>query len=737
MAERLGFLPPSFDTTGSGSLWFHAVSVGEVLSALEPILRIRAERPHLAIYLSTTTLAGRATAERRLSGLVQGIFFAPLDYHSIVRRVLRRLRPSAVIVLETEIWPNLYRESKLAGSSLIMLNARISDRALPRYRLFRAFFKHVLSQPDAILAQSEEDTRRFLLAGAPADRVLAAGNLKYDFTPPAAGVKEDLASFLDSLHPGAIWIAASTMPALESDDPDEDDAVIRAFQKLAAEFPSLLLILAPRRPERFDIAAEKLADAGVRFARRTALANIELPGALLLDSIGELAAVFERATVVFMGGTLASRGGHNILEPACFGKPIVAGPHMENFAAIADEFTAAGALSRIADTSELAPAVGELLRSPERASRLSEAARCVFTAKRGALDRMVVEILGACDAGIPNPLRTRAARTALTPLSWIWRAGHRVSMARALTRRRSLSTRVVSVGSLAMGGAGKSPIVAHLEELLDGDGRNVAILTRGYARKSKAEVVVPKGDTAPVEETGDEAQAFIRAGHAHVGIGSDRFRIGLQVEKQLAPDIFLLDDGFQHARLKRDQDLVMIDALDPLGGGVFPLGRLREPVSSLSRATAVIVTRAEPGQSIAGIERLIRRYNPKAPIFTSRVVVRAILPAPGFPPGPIEGNAAAFCGLGQPRAFWRTLESLRLEVAFRQAFGDHHRYSAPDLRRLAARASAAGVETLLTTEKDMMNLPRGAAEILKPHRLMWVQIGVEIDNQGELLRRLL
>jgi 3-deoxy-D-manno-octulosonic-acid transferase len=766
LVERLGFLPPSLETTGAGSLWFHAVSVGEALSAAELIRGVRARRPHLEIYLSTGTLAGREAARQRLAGAAQ-IFFAPLDYRSVVRRVLRRLRPAALVIVETEIWPNLYRETKLAGASLLVVNGRISDHSLPRYRALHAFFAPALAQPDKIFAQSEEDARRYVLAGAPPDRLRRAGNLKYDFTPPERGIAADLETFLDSLPRNQVWMAASTAQAVNPGDPDEDGAVIAAFQSLSADCPELLLILAPRRPERFDIVAEKLARAQVHFARRTALRPVQLPGVLLLDSIGELAALFARATVVFMGGTLASRGGHNILEPAYFGKPVIAGPHMENFAAIADEFSSADAIVRIAQAGDLAGVVARLLRNHGAAKAIGEQARALAFRRRGATDRIVGEILEACDQAVPHPRRTAAARLFFTPLSWIWSIGHRVRMASAqaagrgvnrmrssaklaapgesvvreflekrLARAKSLRAKVIAVGSLAMGGAGKSPVVAHLAELLDGRGKNVAILTRGYRRESVAEVIVPKGGDASREQTGDEAQIFIRAGHAHVGIGADRFRVGMMLEKQFAPDLFLLDDGFQHVRLKRDEDLVLVDALDPLGGGVFPLGRLREPFSGLARATAILITRVEEGCGTAGLERLIRRYNAQAPIFRARVIGQGFAPAGGFAVNPPCGRIGAFCGLGQPRSFWRSLDSMGVEVAFRQTFGDHHRYTPSDLRRLAARASATGVQTLATTEKDMMNLPPNAQELLQPYSLVWLKIGVEIENEEELLRRL-
>jgi 3-deoxy-D-manno-octulosonic-acid transferase len=740
MGERLGLLPASLETTGSGAVWFHAVSVGEVLSAVELIRRLRKKRPHAPLYLSTATLAGRETAEQRLAGLVQGVFFAPLDYRSVVRRVLRRLRPAAVVIVETEIWPNLYREAKRAGAALLVVNGRISDRAFPRYRAWWAFFRQVLRWPDMVWAQSKEDARRFVAAGAPQERVRDGGNLKYDFTPPA-DVAAEIAEFLERVKPEGVWIAASTMPPRAPGDVDEDDAVIGAFQELAAGRPGLLLILAPRRPERFDSAAEKLARAGIAFVRRTQLGlNSDRSPVLLLDSIGELAALFERATVAFMGGTLASRGGHNILEPSYFATPVIAGPHMENFAAMAQEFTSAGALIRIASAKELAAAVGQAL-SPS-SQETGRRARELAISKRGAVERAEAAILQAADEGVPNPIRTLAARVALTPLSWIWSAAHKWNLARKRLAQRSLHTRVISVGGMTMGGAGKSPVAAHLAERLLARGMNPAILTRGYRRKSHEPVViVPRGESAVVHRTGDEAQIFVREGHAHLGIGGDRFAVGERMERELKPDVFLLDDGFQHVRLKRDADVVLIDALDPLAGGMFPLGRRREPLESLARATAIIVTRAASGQGISGIERMVQRYNSRAPIFRSRVIPRQWVEFDaGSPRGladPGFCRVAAFCGLGSPRAFWHTLEELNLEVAFRWAFGDHHPYRPSELQRLASQASAAGADAVVTTEKDIMNVCEGAAEILAPHKLFWLKIGVEIDREEELLRCIL
>jgi 3-deoxy-D-manno-octulosonic-acid transferase len=670
--------------------------------------------------VSTTTLAGRATADQKLRGVADAVFFAPLDYRSMVGRVLRRLRPAVVVVLETEIWPNLYRETKRMGASLMIVNGRISDRALPRYRRWRGFFSHVLRWPDAIVAQSEQDRLRFEIAGAPADRVSVAGNLKYDFTPPAA-IAPEIERFLNRLGPRQVWIAASTMSDGET---DEDDVVIQALGGL----PDVFLILAPRKPERFDLVAEKLERARIPFVRRSR--SLDGDGrVLLLDSIGELAALFARAEVVFMGGTLADRGGHNVLEPAYFAKPVIVGPHMENFAAIAAEFERDGALERIPDAAALAGAVAGLLGDPARRAQIGSKARELAMAKRGVASRVVEQIRMAAGDAVPNPPRTLAARVSLTPLSWMWRAGNAVNFMRPV---RALEAPVISVGALAMGGAGKSPMVAHLAARLRTMGRNPAILTRGYQRVSREMVIVPRGECADRDRTGDEAQIFIRRGDASVGIGADRYAVG----RRMKADVFLLDDGFQHRRLARQHDIVLLDSRDPLAGGIFPLGRLREGPEALERATEVILTRCESEQTTRGVERMIARYS-KAPVFRSRVVARRWMDLNNAEGDTGMEAVAAFCGIGAPRAFWRTLEQLGKRTVWRRAFPDHHRYSDSEIEQLVSDASAAGAEILVTTEKDAINLPAGASKIAAPVRLLWLEIGIEIEREEELLQRIL
>jgi 3-deoxy-D-manno-octulosonic-acid transferase len=728
-------LPFFYQPTAAAAIWLHAVSVGEVLSAVSLVAALRELYAKAPVFVSCTTVAGREVAEKKLAGIVDGIFYAPLDYRRCVRRVLRTLRPALVVILETEIWPNLYREAKRSSAALVIVNGRISDRAATRYRRLRWFFRAVLAEPDEILVQSEQDRERYIAAGAPPERVRTAGNLKYDFNSGDGRIAPEIHDLLRRSAPERIWIAASTMPPAGNDDIDEDDVVIDAFQRIVCA--RMLLILAPRRPERFDQAAAKLDRAGVPFVRRSqleAVTQIALPGVLLLDTVGELSPLFALADLVFMGGTLARRGGHNILEPAAFGCCIITGPRMENFAAIASEFTAANATVSIGSPAELAPVAQTLLEDTARAREIGGRSRAIAESKRGITARTAGELLQWYRGAIPcDP-----GSALLEPLSRLWAFGVRRDRAHSLARKRRLATPVVSIGNITMGGSGKTPFVAWLAAQLRERGTAVAILTRGYRRRSTEDaLVLPPGESCPVFRTGDEPQLLLRSGFAYIGIGADRLATGKTIERHFAPGIFLLDDGFQHWRLHRDLDIVLIDALNPFGcGHVFPRGRLREPLDGLSRAGAFVITRTEAGVSTCAIERVLRRYNPAAPIFRARIRPDHWIRLPGQHVGLAEApfrRVAAFCGLGNPESFWTTLHELELDVVFRWHFGDHHSYRTFELRRFVLRAFEAGADAVVTTEKDAVNLPDNAAELTLPLPLFSLKIGIEVDGAERLL----
>jgi tetraacyldisaccharide 4'-kinase len=717
LGERFGRIEPGLP----GGIWLHAVSVGEIQTAAGLIRTLARRFPGTPVYVSTTTLAGRALADTRLQGLAARVFYAPLDYRFAVRGVLRALKPALVVVMETEIWPNLYREARRGGARLLVVNGRISDAAIGRYRRLRWFFRAVLKWPDAILAQGPVAQARYLELGAPPERLRDAGNLKYDFDPAATTVAPELDELLTRLDPAAVWIAASTMPPNDMDEPDEDDVVIDAFRRLAAAHRRLLLILVPRRPERFDLAAQKLAAAELNYLRRSRLApgaSIELPGVMLLDTIGELTGLFGRATVVFMGGSIVSRGGHNPLEPAAFGAPVAHGAHMENFAEISADLLAAGAAVRFEQSGDLAPAIDALLRDRDRREAIGALAQQQSAARRGATARAADACAALLGEGLCAPPPPLWRRLLLAPLALAWRTG--VQVHRAAARPRRLSVPVISIGNLAMGGSGKTPFTLWLARALRERGRRPGVLMRGYRRGSSEPLALAPGAVAPVEQSGEEAALYLAAGDAAVGVGPGRHANGLALIRNHQTDVLLLDDGFEHWALARDADIVLIDALDPLRGGVFPLGRLREPFSALRRASVVVFTRCRAGRTTAALEALVRRHNPGVPIFRARQTITL----PPLPPAPV----AAFCALGQPDSFRQSLFEAGVQLAAFTAFPDHHRYSRAELAALARSAPL-----LLTTEKDLANIdPAVAADL----NIRAAPLTMQLEDEPGFLRLL-
>ncbi len=704
-------------------MWLHAISVGEVISAAPLIQAIRQEMKGVAVFVSVGTLAGRELAARRLARMTDGIFYAPLDYAWCVRSVIRVIRPSLLVVMETEIWPNLWRETRKAGAHLLVVNGRISDKALPSYRRFRGLFREVLSEATTILAQTQENAQRYRSLGC-ASEIRYGGNLKYDFRPgPPPPV---VSAWIAWLKPARVWIAASTMPPEAANDPDEDDAVLDAFEQLSSSEPGLLLILVPRRPERFESAAAKLSKRGLHFVRRSTLepsTPLDLPGVLLLDTVGELASLFRVADVVFMGGTLVQRGGHNILEPALFGKPVVTGPDLRNFAEIAADFRQAGALVEVATAAGLAPAVADLLSDEHKRQRLGELSAELARARAGATETAMAEVRRLHDLGLPRP-PVRWWEWLLVPLSWLWRCGVAIDRWRKRRSARTLPKPVISVGGIGMGGAGKTPFALCVAKMLREAGQVPAFLTRGYGRESNRTILLEAGADAPVSLTGDEAQILLRSRMGPVGIGADRFETGSRLSVESGATLFMLDDGFQHHRLRRDLDLVLIDCLDPLAGGrVFPAGRLREPLAALGRADAFVLTRTQLGRNYPAILHMLG----EKPVFRASVRALGWVNANTGEETHVhallhQGGLHAFCGLGNPASFRQSLAGLSLDLPVSE-FADHHTYRIDEIASLVN----ADTRFLLTTEKDVANLPDGWEKAIRVP-ILWLRIEMEIED---------
>ena len=391
LTQRLGYLPISFNLESDESIWIHAVSVGEVLTARALLPELRERYPKLRLFLSTTTMTGQQIARSNLR-YVDEVFYFPFDLGFIVSRTIKLVKPRLFIMMETEIWPNLLRACARAGVKTMLVNGRISTRSYPRYRIARPFFRHVLRHIDRFCMQSDESARRVIDIGADRDRVLVTGSLKFDSleipgaAAPDRGRNRVLRYFRVSPDRPVV-IAASTVR-------NEEEPVLEAFQRIRATMTNALLIIAPRKPERFDDVEKLARRAGWNVARRSELRVDAEPrhDIVVLDTIGELAQLYQIATAVFVGGSLVDTGGHNILEPAVFGKPIVFGPYMQNFAEISRTFLDNGAAIQVHSGRELESTLLALLGDPVRRAGLGAAARALVEANRGARIKTMMAI---------------------------------------------------------------------------------------------------------------------------------------------------------------------------------------------------------------------------------------------------------------------------------------------------------------------------------------------------------
>jgi 3-deoxy-D-manno-octulosonic-acid transferase len=430
--ERLGWLPESMRGDGRRTIWIHAVSVGEFVAATPLIERLKSNLPSNRIVVSTATLTGQRLA-RSHPNLFGCVFYFPFDWKFSVRRALARVNPSVVIILETELWPNFLDECRRRGVVVILANGRISPRSFDRYQRVSSFVGRVIQDFSLMLMQSDADADRARRLGAPPDHVRVCGNLKYDILgdgaqglgirdekgapgkekskpqPPTTNAYAEIDRLLALSATPHLIVAGSTAP-------DEEALLLDAF-RLVRSRPGLedtRLLVAPRHPERFNEVAGLIARSGFTFARRSQAMKspteaqatrvglsvedevseggpARSPDVILLDSIGELAGIYRFATVVFVGGSLVPRGGHNIIEPAAFAKPIVVGPYTENFRQIVLDFERAAAVVQLTVTgkdvlSSLERELSSLLSDRERARAIGERARDILVANRGATE---------------------------------------------------------------------------------------------------------------------------------------------------------------------------------------------------------------------------------------------------------------------------------------------------------------------------------------------------------------
>jgi len=388
-SERLGKVPP-LDSTAGKVVWLHCVSVGETQAARPLVLAIRKRFPNHTIVISTTTLTGQRLARESFKDDAARVFYFPFDWRWTVRRTLNAIRPSAVLIMETEIWPRFFRECELRQIPLAIINGRLSSQSFRRYTWIKSFLKRVFKGLSLAVMQTETDAKRIVDLGLDEDRVAVSGSIKFDAGSLASSnsLTEEFRERFNLGETALLMVAASTHAP-------EERVVLEALTKV--DQPKLRLLIAPRHPERFAEVAALLDKSGMKWCRRSSPPHPSDKDCrvILLDTIGELSSVYNLATLVFVGGSISSTGGHNILEPAAVGTAIITGPNTHNFAEITKAFVKAGGLIQLNShnnregATALAMTVTDLLSNGAATHALQTKARELVEQNRGATERTI------------------------------------------------------------------------------------------------------------------------------------------------------------------------------------------------------------------------------------------------------------------------------------------------------------------------------------------------------------
>jgi 3-deoxy-D-manno-octulosonic-acid transferase len=384
LRQRLGSVPR---VNGKPVVWLHCVSVGETHAARPLAKRLKQQFPHHALVVSTITRTGQKVARDVFRSHAESVFYFPFDWRWSVRRALRNINPAAVLIMETELWPNFLRECKAREIPVALINGRISKQSYRRYTIIKFFLRRVLSSLSLAVMQSETDAQRLQALGMPRDRLFTAGNLKFD-AEAGSDLVDKTAEISDRFGLQSevpLILAASTHAP-------EEEIILESFKQL--EQP-VRLMLAPRHPERFNEVASLVQSSKLTWARRTNPPGANDPNAtvILLDTIGELPAIYSRASVVFVGGSIVDKGGHNVLEPAAAGAAVVTGAHTHNFHAIVQLMDEAGAIVQLPPVErpdaipELTQTLTQLLASPDERAELGRRAKQLVTENQGAAEK--------------------------------------------------------------------------------------------------------------------------------------------------------------------------------------------------------------------------------------------------------------------------------------------------------------------------------------------------------------
>ncbi len=739
MKERFGFIDLKAQK-GRQRLWIHAASVGEVLAAKPIIDELLSQMPSAAIFLSTITDTGYLVAHEKISGLA-GIFHAPVDFPFVHQRIIRKIKPSAVLILETELWPNLIDTVSSIRIPIMIVNGRISDKSYPRYRLSRFFLKGLLRKINVFSMQSTTDADRIVTLGASPESVFISGNVKYDQYASEPAVPQDWHSFLSWASRDPVLVAGSTHPG-------EEQILLQVFLALKSSFPRLKVIIAPRHLQRLNDVETVLAELKIPYIRRSQIRSERvnsLPDVIILDTMGELNQFYRLASVTFVGGSLVNRGGHNVLEPAGLQKPILFGPFTNNFKDAVSQLIHESAAIQVKSEQELAMALKQLLSNPQHCREMGERGYQVVQRNRGAVQRNLKLIMGLIHEtrneppeAIQSPIdiqpytscsrswRTSSPGTAhgtqsqaiqasdnspvyhlLQILSSLYAWGVNIRNARFDEGRKKtlqVPIPVISVGNLSVGGTGKTPLTAFLASAIREAGISPCILSRGYGGRFGS---TPR--RVPLEgsphDWGDEPLFLARnLPEIPVIVARNRYQGAVWAMDHFSPDICILDDGFQHRQLHRTINILLLDARYPLKDQrMMPLGRLREPIKGIGRADMIIFSHCPQQVPDPGDLELIKQFAPTIPIFYGTHDVMCFRKAgeKAICDTDLQGkHVGILTAIANPAQFRSSLEHLGMTIVCDKIYPDHFPLTIAEWHDAVACTIANNGLFLITTAKD-------------------------------------
>ncbi len=750
--QSLGFFPEhALDKVEKKNcIWVHAASVGEIVATSPLIKEFRQEFPNSPILVSVVTTSGYEMANRIIKDADSIIYF-PLDLPWLAEHVMRRIHPRIYLPVETELWPNFLKTARALRVPVMMVNGRISDKSVKRYKYMRSLLDDMIGTVKLFAMQSPIDADYIKQLGAPPELVTVTGNTKFDqtYTDVSPEEKATILQEMGLADAEGILLAGSTHRG-------EEEYVLQAFRAVRQNHPKARLVIAPRELLRTIEITHICTKAGFSVATRTDLQKRPAAGEdiIILDTIGELGKVYSIGDVIYVGGSLISHGGHNILEPAAHGKAIIVGHNMFNFKDTHALFAKRNACITVRNADELEQEVLHLFDSPELRRQMEAETLAIVGENKGASRKSAVLLRNLLTAfeEKENAQRIRATEkvenlqtyfsslihtndvsgisqkiimVVLYLFSLIYAqlvnfklAGYKIG----LFQRKSLDCYVISLGNITVGGTGKTPTAQRLAREIHDMGYRVVILNRGYRAKWHGDVgIVSDGIRLHMDaaEAGDEA--YMLAKHlpnVPVLIGAERVLTGRYAIEHFGAEVAILDDGYQHWQLKRDMDILLVDAVNVFGNGyILPRGTLRESICHISRADVCLMTKVDQAAegSCEYIRSTVHKYNADARIVESIHQPRCFIhlsdwyvdiAGEGIPVEEIVGkHIMAVSAIGNPASFEQTLSDLGAVIIESLRYPDHHDYTVREMQDVLQQAQAQGAEAIVITEKDAVKIP--------------------------------